>query len=426
MRVCIVTVATYAHGIGGMQAHVLDLGRGLVRAGHEVEVVGSRHPDGIAETEHEGIRWHFVDARSTRPRLPMRNPAWLRLSSERFARLHAERPFDIVHSESTSALGLLRRGVHRRVPLAVKFHGNYLGLAQASVRRALSTPGGRIPEAKHLVWITGQHFVPLDTVYRFRSCEAMVPSRQQLGGTRWSYLLGRSGVHVVPNGVDATLFSPRPQAEARTELRLDDGPLLVAAGRLNREKGFDHALRLLADLEDEFPQLRLVIVGTGEESDSLEALAADLGVISRVVFAGKQPRELMPLYLAAADVFVFPTEREEAAPLVLPEAMAAGAPVVASDIGGVTEVIGGGGEPGVLVPPGDRQALTSAVGGLLRDEGARQRLREAARARILAEYTIERMVERTLAVYELAIARLRDPAARVRPPGIVDPGGGVK
>jgi glycosyltransferase involved in cell wall biosynthesis len=407
VRVCIVTVASYAHGIGGMQTHGLDLGRGLVRAGHEVEVVTSRHPEGLAQTEHEGIRWHFVDAPSRWPGRPMRSRDWLRLSSDEFARLHTADPFDVVHSESTSGLGLLRRGVHRRVPFAVKFHGNYLGLAQAAVRRAAVAKGmhSRVEEAKLLGWISAQHFVPIDGVYRFRACEAMVPAAQQLGDTRLSYLLRRSRLHVVPNGVDAEAFRPRRAVEMRRELGLPDGPLLVAVGRLNREKGFDFALRALAQLEDR--SVRLVVVGSGEERESLEGLAQELGVVQRVVFAGRQPPDRVPAYLAAADVFVFPTQREEAAPLVLPQAMACGLPVVATSIGGITEVVNRPGENGVLVPPHDVRGLVRALSDLIADPDRRERMGAAARERVLAEYTIERMTARTLAVYEIAVARHR-------------------
>jgi glycosyltransferase involved in cell wall biosynthesis len=416
VRVCIVTVASYAHGIGGMQAHALDLGRGLVRAGHEVEVVAPRHAEGLTETEHEGIRWHFVDALSRRPGRPMRSPDWLRLSADEFGRLHTARPFDVVHSESTSGLGLLRRGVQRRVPFAVKFHGNYVGLAQAAVRRAAAAEGmhSRVQEAKLLAWISAQHFVPVDGVYRFRACEAMVPAAQQLRDTRLSYLLRRSRLHVVPNGVDVEVFRPRPAEEMRRELGLPDGPLLVAVGRLNREKGFDFALRALAQLEDRSAQL--VVVGSGEERESLERLAQELGVVERVVFAGRQEPDRVPAYLAAADIFVFPTQREEAAPLVLPQAMACGLPVVATSIGGITEVVNRPGENGVLVPPRDVEGLVRALSDLVADPGRRQRMGAAARERILAEYTIERMTARTLAVYEIAVARHRA-ASAARPAG---------
>jgi hypothetical protein len=132
MRICIVTVASYAHGIGGMQAHSADLCKGLVAAGHEVEVITARHPEGLTSADHLGGTWHFYDATSKKPGRPFRNRDWLTTSAAAFDELHAARPFDAVHSESTSALGLLRRGVHRQVPLVAKFHGNYLGLAGAA------------------------------------------------------------------------------------------------------------------------------------------------------------------------------------------------------------------------------------------------------------------------------------------------------
>jgi glycosyltransferase involved in cell wall biosynthesis len=94
--------------------------------------------------------------------------------------------------------------------------------------------------------------------------------------------------------------------------------------------------------------------------------------------------------------------------------MACARPVVASRTGGITEVIGESGENGMLVPPGDVPALTQAMRTLLNDAQLRRRLGEAARLRVLEEYTIERMTERTLAVYEIARARLLASSASVR------------
>jgi glycosyltransferase involved in cell wall biosynthesis len=159
-------------------------------------------------------------------------------------------------------------------------------------------------------------------------------------------------------------------------------------------------------LDGEASSARLVVVGEGEERERLEGLARRLGIERRVVFAGAQPHEKVALYLAAADAFLFPTERDEAAPLVLPQAMACACPVVASRTGGITEVIGESGEHGMLIPPGDVPALTQAMRTLLGDKRLRRRLGEAARRRVLEEYTIERMTERTLAVYEVARDRL--------------------
>lgn len=403
MRVCIVTVA--AHGIGGMQDHTRDLVRGLAAAGHDVEVITAQHPDGVLDETKGGARWWYLPFAPKGVRTPRRNPRWLRASYEKFVERHAVQPFDVVHSESTSAIELLHEGVHKRVPLVVTFHGNAIGLARASVLRGWR--GGldaKVREAKHLVWLSMEQF-QYGHWWRFRACEWMVVAHQQFEETRRESFLIRERGHVVPNGVDTNVFHPRDRAATRSELGLAPGPLLVGVGRLNSEKSFDLALRALAGLD---PALgaRLVVVGDGEERAALEALAAGLGVDERVDFVGTKSIPEVAAYMAAADIFMFPTQREEAAPMVLPQAMASGAPVVASSIGGITEVIEESGRYGILISPGDLEALTRELDRLLRDDESRARLGAAARQRVLDEYTLERMVERTLEVYEIAARRL--------------------
>jgi glycosyltransferase involved in cell wall biosynthesis len=413
LRVCIVTVAGYVHGIGGMQRATGDLVRGLVAAGHDVEVITGRHPEGAAETTHDGARWHFLDVPTKFTRVPTQHPAWHRASHAKFLDLHRERAFDVVHSESVGALGLIQRGVNRDlVPVVIKFHGNFLGLVKAGVRRARAARELRpvVREAKHVVWLTGDWLFSRGEPYRLRACEAMVPSRQQLDDTVRSHFLDRSRVHVVPNGIDVELFRPLPRDEARAGLGLPAAPLLLGVGRLNREKGFRYAIEALAQL----PEGSLVIVGEGEERAGLEQLAAKLDVGGRVTFAGSHPSEAVARYLAAADVFLFPTERDEAAPVVLIEAMASGTPVVASRIGGIPDALGESGNTGLLVPPRDVGALAEAALELLRDPARREGMGAAARRRVLEDYTIERMVERSVEVYAVAIDRIRRQRRRPR------------
>jgi glycosyltransferase involved in cell wall biosynthesis len=404
LHVCIVTVASYAHGIGGMQGHAADLCRGLVEAGHEVEVISPQHRDGLETTTHLGGTWHFGNVPSRKPGRPTRNRDWLSESAATFERIHAANPFDVVHSESTSGLGLLRRGVHRRVPFAVKFHGNYLGLARATIGRAVRDSGvrPRVREAKHLVWLTIGHVVPADFA-RFRACEAMVPSNQQVDGTVRSYILKRSRVHVVPNGIDPEEFKPRSREEARKELGFGSEPRLLCVGRLARDKGFATAIEALGRLGD--TSARLVLIGSGPELPLLEQSAQRAAVLDRVDFLGAKPRSEVADHLAAADIFIFPTERDEAAPLVPLEAMAASLPVIASSVGGGAELIETG-KSGLLVPPAAAGALADAIGSLMADDALRHRMGEAARERILQSYTIEAMTRQTVAVYELATDRL--------------------
>ena len=401
MRVCIMAVAGYVHGIGGMQQHTVDLAVGLVRAGHQVDVVTARHPAGADLVERDGVRWHFVDA-------PPRHmdARWRTKSLERFLQLHAERPFDVVHGEGSSALELIRAGVHHQVAVVTLFHGNFLGLARAGSRRAISSrsPRAALSEVRGLVWLCGQHF-PHGNWRRFQACEAMVPSQQQLADTRRSHRLDQHRLHVVPNGIDTDVFRPVDRDEARRELGLPQGPLLVSVGRLSREKGVHHAIDAVGRLRAVGCDVSLVVVGDGAEREALERQARDAHVEDKVIFVGAQPPEAVARYLGAADIFVFPTERDEAAPLVLPQAMACGLPVVASRIGGIEEVLDRPGPPGILLTPGDCSRLTETLRRLIADTEERARLGACALELAQAEYSIAVMVKRTVAVYEAARSR---------------------
>jgi glycogen(starch) synthase len=410
MRICIVAFIVPQHSIGGMQDHTHDLGRGLVRAGHDVTVITSKHPEGTREERVDGIRYVFADA----PR-HQNHPVWLRESYAEFVRLHSEQPFDVLHSESTSAVEHVRRGVHRRVPVVAMFHGALLGLAKAHLKAGLRTrrPVPLLRAIRGVQWLATHEHFRHGNWYRFRSCEAIIPSRQQVKDTSRSCLLKQSRMHVVPNGIDADFFRPRPIEEVRARLGLgDDGQIFLAIGRLTSDKGFHHALQALALLDGDLSSARLVIVGDGPERTRLETLASQLEINERVTFVGAQSHENVAFHLAAADVFLFPTERDEAAPLVLLQAMACARPVVASKTGGITEVIGESGDCGVLIPPGEAKILAREMSMLISDPLRRKRLGEAARRRVLAEYTVERMVQRTLDVYRIARARLtREEAA---------------
>ena len=407
MRICIVAYVVQQHGIGGMQDHTRDLARGLMRAGHEVEVIASRHPDGKREDHLDGVRYVFVDA-------PVRqnHPVWLRESYAEFVRLHSARPFDVVHSESCSAVEHVRRGVHRRVPLVVMFHGSLLGAARGQITSALRTrrPVPLLRAARRIEWMARHQHFRHGLWYRFRACEAIVPSRNELQDTYRSCLLKPSHVHVVPNGVDTRVFTPRPQQEARAELRLGNVPLFICAGRLEKSKRTHDAVRAVARLVDRGNRVRLAILGNGPERERLEALALELGLAQNVVLIGPQPHDALARYLAAADGFVFPTELNEAAPLAPLQALACGTPVIASNVGSVRELIDRPGENGLLVRPGEPEALAAAMQRLLSEPDLRERLGRGGLARVHAEYTLEQMVERTVAVYEVARRRLASSA----------------
>ncbi len=216
-------------------------------------------------------------------------------------------------------------------------------------------------------------------------------------------VFGSSGapLRVIHPGVDVERFrSPNPErlARIREEWHVDRFRYLVSAiGRLEPGKGYDcflHAARLLGA---QMPEVGFLIVGEemgGTRSGyaaSLRELVAALGLGERVIFAGF--RREIPEVLAMSDLLVHAATRPESFGVVLCEAMAAGRPVIATDLGGAREIVVPG-ETGLLVPPGDPIALAEAMGLLLRDGARRRMMGEAARARVLVSFNARRMVAR--------------------------------
>ncbi len=146
--------------------------------------------------------------------------------------------------------------------------------------------------------------------------------------------LERSKLMVLRNGVDGDLFSPVPQLQARNSLGWLPGPTLISVGNLVENKGHHIAIELLAHL----PDFRLVIVGTGARKSALERLGQKLGVSSRVSFMGRVDQKELAVCYSAADILILASSRE-GWPNVLLEAMACGTPVVASNVGGVSEIV---------------------------------------------------------------------------------------
>jgi glycosyltransferase involved in cell wall biosynthesis len=225
-------------------------------------------------------------------------------------------------------------------------------------------------------------------------------------------------VTVIHNGVDLERFRPGSGTGLlRRELGIGDSvPLVVTTGQLTAVKGHAYLLRALARLkapEEEAPCL--VLIGRGREEDSLREQAGALGISNRVSFIGF--RSDLHLLLEDADVVVQPS-LIEGFPNSVIEFMAKAKAVVASNVDGVNEAVTDGVD-GLLVSPGDVDALTATLDGLIRERALRERLGRAARARAETEFGLETMVNRVETLLEELV--LEDPAreAPPRPGGIV-------
>ncbi len=211
-------------------------------------------------------------------------------------------------------------------------------------------------------------------------------------------------LHTVPYGLDPATIPARPDARAalRAALGLPADALLVGSVcRLVEQKGLLYGMRGFAAVAGEIPGAHYVIAGDGPLRPALEAEARALDVSERVHFLGW--RDDAHAVFAALDVFLAPSLWEGFG-LVFLEAMAHRLPVISTTVSAIPEIVVDG-ETGWLVPPRDTDALAGALRAALTDPAARQARGANGRARLEAEFTVEAMVERTLAVYRNVEAR---------------------
>ncbi len=307
-------------------------------------------------------------------------PYDLAASAVRLARLATSGGFDLVYTNSAKAdvYGTLAARLARR-PAVIRLHD----IVDADAFSRLN------------IWLlkTCARYLATLTLPVSRASEDMMAA---LG-------VPRSKLLTVYNGIDLDARAkPQDRAAVRAEFGIEDtAPLAGMVGRLVDWKGPDYFIKAAAIVADELPESRFVLVGDavfGESGyvDGLKKLARDLGLGKRLVFTGLRTdaRRIM----SALDVLVHASTLPDPLPTVLIEAMSMGRPVVASDSGGVPEIVDDG-VTGLLVAPGGSRSMAEAVTGLFR---------EPARARAMGEAGLERArrlfdIERTTRDMEEAL-----------------------
>jgi glycosyltransferase involved in cell wall biosynthesis len=358
-----VVLALESSGPGGAENVVLRLARALRDRGDE-PIVATLQPGWMTErAEALGVPVWIA------PQRPGVDLLWV----FRFARALRRSRVDVLHSH--------------------EFAMNTFGGAAALLARipAVSTIHGRN-------WVTGHPRRGLAYRVLRRAGIPIVPVSEDLAGFLADGLgVPRARLEVIHNGIP---LPPEPPAGERAQVRADarvrlgvprDLALVVAVGNLYPVKDHATLLRALALL----PGARVAIAGRGDQEEPLRRLAAELALADRVHLLGL--RDDVETVFAAGDVFVQPS-LSEGLPLAVLEAMAHGLPVVASRVGGIPEAVVDG-ESGFLVPSGDPRALAAALARVL-DAGDRgAALGAAARARAVAEFSVERMAERYRELY---------------------------
>jgi glycosyltransferase involved in cell wall biosynthesis len=354
MRVLLVS-GIWPPAVGGPASHGPEFGRFLVDRGHHVRAATSAGSLGWVDPG-----FPVLASRSDRP-LAIRQAAAVSVL------LRAARGADLVYATGMYTRSALTATAHR-IPLVVKLvcdpayeRARRLGLYRGSLEDFQDAPsrGG-------LRYLRLARKLTLE-----RASRIVIPSRY-LAAIASGWGVPHERVSVIPNP-----SPPIEGSETRKELRerLDVGfPTFVFAGRLVPQKNVALAVRALRGL----PTASLVVIGDGESRGQLMRAIVAAGVGDRVAVKGARPRHEALEWLRAADAAILPSDWENF-PHAAVEALAAGTPVIATAVGGVPEIIESG-VNGILVEPGDAEALCTAMASIASDHELLESLRSGARA----------------------------------------------
>jgi glycosyltransferase involved in cell wall biosynthesis len=358
--------------LGGIENHIRVLAEAGVTRGHDVTVLATSLDRHTYHTEMNGVnliktaRWINVSSAPISP--PM------------FREAHQlGRNADIVHLHFPYPLGELAHLFSRSpAKTIITYHSD---IVRQKTLRTIYQPflWHILRKADRLIATSGRYIDTSPYLSQFKSKCRIIPL----------------GTHVE----QFTQVDVQRVKELRARL-LGAAPtqlLLLSVGRLRYYKGLDDLIRALPAI----PNAHYVIVGGGPLETEWQQLARTVGVADRITFAGEVGDVDLSLYYAACDLFVLPANaRAEAFGTVIVEALAAGKPVISTEVGTGTSWVNVDGETGLVVPPHDPAALAAAVNQILTNTELRLRMGRAARVRAESEFTVEQMIDRVYAQYE--------------------------
>ena len=293
---------------------------------------------------------------------------------------------DIVHTHSGKA-GLIGRLAAKRagVPLIIhSIHGPSFGPFQGQIANALFS------EAERFAGSRTDHFITVANAMRDQYLAAGIGSRED-------YTQIFSGFPLEPY----LAAEDAPSIRAKLGLRNDDF-VVGKIARLFEFKGHEDLFTVAPRLAKRVPNIRFLLVGDGVWRESFERLAKRIGCKENFVFTGLVPPTDIPSLVGVMDCLVH-LSRREGLPRALPQAMAAGKPVVAFDCDGAGEVCLDG-ETGALIPAGDLARLEDSLVHLAKDESLRQSLGQLGQAFVKEKFTVERLVEDQYQLYQRLLA----------------------
>ena len=362
----------------------------FVERGHRVSIIalggGNLSNGNVRLIQPDARNWHWFLYRGLpfgkSMAMPVREIEWSRCAWSALMELHRHHPVDVVETGETMVLQQTTPG--RKPPVVIRGHGNPLSIKRFGDGRV--GWGDRLGRKLQLAGMR-------------RASAVTAVSRFQAKQLAHDLSLPEEAISVISNPISPALLQQAIEEPAKQSTK----PVVLYTGRIELNKGSIELLQSAHQVASHCPEVEYVVAGARHNSiddRTLEGALGSNGTRSHVRLLGHIPWQQLAGWYRRASVFVMPSYYETFGISVI-EAMAFGLPVVATNVGGLPEVVQDG-VTGILVPPKDPNALADAIVRLLRDPELRKRLGNAGRERVLSEFRTDRIVEQTLKVYARA------------------------
>ena len=411
MRILICSSFFPPYYLGGAELVAYKQAQELKRLGHDVRVFCGRLTNHLLRTPGRKVdKGAFHTTRVSMTARDISGTTWDFRSDgilQEGCRVLDEFSPEIVHFHNLVGLSLrlIDECDQRRIPTVMTLH-DYWGIC---FKNTLLKNDGSVCTRGGLACLGCREVLsgdlPLPTPVRYahfllalRKVSRFISPSRYLAEQYTANGIPREKIAVIKNGIDLAPFTPQPRRH---------GPFTVGfIGHLGEHKGLDILLHALSRMDD--PKPRLLVIGTGEEEGALKNFCHELDLDHYVTFAGHVDNQKIATVYQKIDVLVVPSVWPENSPVTITEAMASGIPVIASDIGGIPELVEDG-VTGFLVPVRDSHAMAERIARLLERPQLKQDMGQAALARI-QPYRLQNQVEQIVGIYQEVVAPRVEPA----------------
>lgn len=389
MKIAVFIKSTTFHkGHGGLETQNRIMCEGLASRGHSVTVFSQRKEISRTEEFLNGVRYIFIPSSSRYFLAKYNKKSWHRCSFEVFRKLHLENPFAIVFSQSTGGIGIIDRKNELNIKVISVAHGTTLGEFKTYLSSVNFLSSKEIFSLARNLQYTIRQFFGWQRTYVLHSNKVIAVSSAVKKALIDETYVPEEKVRVIHNGIDPKDIFQGLRANSRD----GNSVRLVFVGRIEKSKGLKELIEVFAEIKAD--NLCLDIIGEGPYIGFLSKLIFEKNLEDRVFLYGKLSHdEVLRVLGSREDIFVLPTKRVEGFPMTLVEAMFAGLPIVAMDLGGVSDAVVNR-VTGYLIKPKDLEEMKNKIVGLVKDRMLREEMGRNAVKKASEEFTVDAMIKK--------------------------------